>query len=59
MAWESLEKSSPNSAGFLGVGSGGEFELRFVMAPLKYVLGKFWIWAGGVLYNGGGGGRCT
>ena len=27
--------------------------MRYVLAPFKYVLGKFWIWAGGILYLGG------
>ena len=32
---------------FWGVGSGEEFQLRYVLAPFKYALNKFWIWAGG------------
>ena len=39
--------------GFWGVGSGEEFQLRYVLAPFKYALGKFWIWAGGVLILAG------
>ena len=27
--------------------------MRYVLALFKFVLGKFWIWAGGVLYWGG------
>ena len=49
-----LLKSSPNSDGFWGVGSGEEFKLRYVLAPFEYVLGKFWIWAGGFDIRGGG-----
>ena len=29
--------------------------MRYVLAPFKYVLGKFWIWAGGVFTLRGGG----
>ena len=41
---------------FLGVGSGEECLLRYVLAPFKirYVLGKFWIGARGILTMGGG-----
>ena len=46
-------KSSPNSDEFGKVGLGEEFYLRCVLAPSKYVLGNFWIWAGGVLILGG------
>ena len=27
--------------------------MRYVLAPFKYVFGKFWIWAGGGSYSGG------
>ena len=27
--------------------------MRYVLAPFKYVLGKFWIWAGGFILGGG------
>ena len=48
-----LLKKSPNADGSLGVGSGEEVKLRYVLAPFTYVSGKFWIWAGGVLIMGG------
>ena len=49
------------------MGSGEELSLRYVLAPSKYVLGKFWIWAGGVnilifggsFINGGGDSICV
>ena len=40
-------KSNPNPDEFGKVGIGEEFELRYVLAPFEYVLGNFWIWAGG------------
>ena len=35
------------------MGSGEELKLQYVLAPLKCVLGKFWIWAGGFYVRGG------